>query len=66
MSYLPSKYALRADGFDNPVIDFLQIHEPDDKEEARKFRESLMKSINYYLPNGNKVVEHPDSHYTGP
>jgi hypothetical protein len=66
MSYLPNKYASRAHGFDNPVIDFLQAYQPDDREDARKFRESLIKSINYYLPNGNKVAEHPDSHYLEP
>jgi hypothetical protein len=66
MSYLPTKYSTRPVYYDTPVIDFLQAYEPDDKAEARKFRESLMKALNYYLPNGNKVVEHPDSFYLEP
>ena len=60
MSYLPSKYAVH---HRNPALDFLQQYEPDDKAEAKKFREELMKAINYYLPNGNKVTEHPNSYY---
>ena len=67
MSYLPCKHSIRFSNYYNTaLLDFLLAYEPDDKGEARKFRESLIKSINYYLPNGNKVAEHPDSHYLEP
>lgn len=59
MHYLPSKYDTRK----SPVVEFLKKYEPDDREKARAFREDLMAAVNHHLPNGQQLVEHPDSMY---
>ncbi len=58
MHNLPAKYAPTG-----PVTRFLQAYEPEDRKEARAFREKLMAAMNHYLPPGDRLQEHPDSMY---